>query len=154
MQTFLPYPDYRESMRVLDPKRLGNQVYREAMTLLNGGWPNHPASKMWKPYKHHLALYALAGIEELKDRDKFYPKTEEKLLNIIQTTEDTGPPTWLGRNDFHASHRSNLLRKDSEWYGNFGWTEPDNLPYVWPNVVKPKFTKAIRLQGGRNARQR
>jgi hypothetical protein len=31
-----------------------------------------------------------------------------------------------------ASHRSNLLRKDPKWYGQFGWTEPDDLPYFWP----------------------
>jgi hypothetical protein len=32
----------------------------------------------------------------------------------------------------HDSHRSNLLRKDPQWYGQFGWTVPDDLPYVWP----------------------
>ena len=32
----------------------------------------------------------------------------------------------------HASHRSNLLRKDPEFYGKYGWTEPDNLEYIWP----------------------
>jgi hypothetical protein len=41
-------------------------------------------------------------------------------------------PPWLGDEAFHASHRSNLLRKNPEWYGQFGWTEPDDLPYVWP----------------------
>jgi len=154
MQTFLPYPDYRESMRVLDPKRLGNQVYREAMTLLNGGWKNHPASKMWSQNRYHLALYALAGLDELAERGKQYPKTEEKLQDILRETEDTGPPEWLGREDFHASHRSNLLKKDREWYGKFGWTEPDDLPYVWSNIVKPKINKPVKLVGGRNARQR
>lgn len=27
--------------------------------------------------------------------------------------------------------RSNLLRKDYEYYKQFGWTEPINLPYIW-----------------------
>ena len=40
-------------------------------------------------------------------------------------------PHWLGYEPFHASHRSNLLRKDAEYYSQFGWTEPDNLPYIW-----------------------
>lgn len=39
---------------------------------------------------------------------------------------------WLGNEAFHASHRSNLLRKDPEHYKQFNWTEPNNLPYVWP----------------------
>ena len=39
---------------------------------------------------------------------------------------------WLGNDIFHASHRSNLLRKMPEYYSEFGWKEPDNLPYYWP----------------------
>ena len=41
-------------------------------------------------------------------------------------------PPWLGTESLHASHRSNLLRKDPDWYGRFGWTEPPDLPYIWP----------------------
>lgn len=41
-------------------------------------------------------------------------------------------PLWVGDPAFHASHRSNLLRKDSVFYGKFGWLEPHDLPYVWP----------------------
>jgi hypothetical protein len=41
-------------------------------------------------------------------------------------------PSWLGDPQFHAAHRSNLLRKDPEYYGKFGWTEPDDLEYPWP----------------------
>ena len=41
-------------------------------------------------------------------------------------------PLWLGDPTFHASHRSNLLRKDPVFYGKHGWSEPTDLPYVWP----------------------
>jgi hypothetical protein len=41
-------------------------------------------------------------------------------------------PDWFGNKEFHASHRSNLLRKDPEFYGKYGWTEPHDLPYIWP----------------------
>jgi hypothetical protein len=41
-------------------------------------------------------------------------------------------PSWLGDDAVHASHRSNLLRKDLRHYSRFGWTEPDDLEYVWP----------------------
>jgi hypothetical protein len=47
---------------------------------------------------------------------------------IAQATK----PNWIGDEKFHASHRSNLLRKDKEFYGKFGWAEPDDLPYFWP----------------------
>ena len=38
----------------------------------------------------------------------------------------------MGDPAFHASHRSNLLRKDPTYYGAFGWAEDATLPYVWP----------------------
>jgi hypothetical protein len=132
MQTFLPYPSYSDSVRVLDPSRLGNQVYREAFTLIRGGWPNHPASKMWKYHHHHLALYILAGLDELRNRGKHYPHHYEEAYKHLEANPNYGPPSWLGNPEFHASHRSKLLSKNSVWYGQFGWTEPSDLPYVWP----------------------
>lgn len=131
MQTFLPYPDYEKSAACLDASRLGNQFYREGMTLIRGNWRHHPASKMWQPYIYHLGLYLLACYEELINRGLHYPKHEIEIRNIMKNHENV-VPIWLGRQDFHASHRSNLLRKDPLWYGQFGWTEPNNLPYVWP----------------------
>lgn len=135
MQTFLAYPDFRESARVLDPSRLGNQVYRECLTLIRGKWANHPAAKMWHGYEHYLAKYALAGLDELEERGRLYPHHRETFLKFEAICPDNGPPPWLGYEPFHAAHRSNLLRKDPEWYGQFGWTEENDLPYVWPTKV-------------------
>lgn len=150
MQTFLPYSDYRESMRTLDPSRLGNQVYREGITLIRGGWTNHPASRMWRGHHYHLALYLIAGLDELAYRGRVYLECRSELYDFLDKLPDTGPPSWLGDPAFHASHRSNLLRKDPIWYGKFGWTEPNDLPYVWPIpavTVPPapikKLTKGI-----------
>ena len=53
MQTFLPFPDYIQSARALDYKRLGKQRV-EALQILNTltgrseGWSQHPAVKMWR----------------------------------------------------------------------------------------------------------
>ena len=134
MQTFLPHADFKQSMACLDDSRLGNQVYREGMTLLRGKWPNHPASKMWRGYEAALANYLMAGVIELKRRGKDYTgRPWYYELESAAIGSDLAPlPPWLGDVNFHASHRSNLLRKDKEWYGQFGWAEPDNLPYVWP----------------------
>lgn len=137
MQTFLPYPDYLKSARCLYPKKhLGNQFYHEGKILLKGGWKHHPASKMWKGYEYSLCDYLIACNQALNERGKFYTEHLIEILNIQKTLPNTGKPFWLGDPDFHASHRSNLLRKDKEkgwnWYCQFGWTGPDNLPYIWP----------------------
>ena len=131
MQTFITDLDYYKSAQTIDPKRLGNQYYREGMTLLNGGWPNHPASRMWQPYLFSLTSYLLACQFELQRRGRWYGKTAVRLRKIRKRLTNTGFPKWLNQ-DFCSSHRSNLLRKDFSWYKQFGWLEPDNLPYIWP----------------------
>jgi len=136
MQTFLPKQSYVESMACLDNVRLGNQVYREGKTLLDGKWPNHPACKMWVGHEHSLAMYCYRGAQEMRRRYYWKPEVVERWLDYFQVRmdnlSDTGRPSWMGREDIHASHRSNLLRKDALYYSKFGWDEPDNLPYVWP----------------------
>ena len=49
-----------------------------------------------------------------------------KIENNIQM------PTWLGQKNFHASHRSNLKRKDELYYEKYEWNESSDLPYLWP----------------------
>lgn len=132
MQTFLPYPDFKMSMQCLDNKRLGNQVYREGKTLINGGWKNHPASKMWRGYERALALYCLAGLDELENRGRSYPQHREDFIDKLNSLPDNGMPPWIGDPRLHSSHRANLLRKDAEWYGQFGWKETPREGYFWP----------------------
>lgn len=132
MQVFMPYSDYQKSVSCLDPKRLGNQIYRECVTLINGGWPNHPASKIWINHKHHLAIYSLFGLKELAKRGWYYSNWFNFFTDIYVNTEDTGPPQIIGYELYHASHRSQLLRKNFDWYDQFGWKEsPGEFPYIW-----------------------
>lgn len=141
MNTFLPYPDYVQSAECLDTKRLGKQrveVLQILRTLLglSDGWKNHPAVKMWGGCEPSLVLYGIAVCDEWVRRG-YLDTCKSKILDICDPLggEYCIPiptPRWFGDPDFHASHRSNLLRKDHDWYGRFGWTEPDNLPYVWP----------------------
>lgn len=136
MQTFLSLPSYYESMKCLDKSRLGNQVWREGLTLIRGGWPHHPASKMWRGHEFDLGLYLLEGCKVLFERSgKAYVDVVAKIMTEMVKFPRSGPPKWLGDATFHASHRSNLLRKDPKWYGQFGWAEPSDLPYIWPQTV-------------------
>ncbi len=136
MQTFMPLPDYWDSMRTLDKRRLGNQVWREGYTLIQSHWPHHPAAKMWQGHFDQLGLYLYAGTQVMREREWYKPKIVDKWAKIYDELRVSFPtssiPSWMGNEEFHASHRSNLLRKDPEWYGQFGWTESDDLPYVWP----------------------
>lgn len=139
MQTFLPYPDFKESAKCLDMRRLGKQRV-EAYQLLSlmiypekNGWRRHPAFLMWDGYDIALCYYGLAICNEwisrgYRDSIKF---RIEDLMRILPYG-NADYPYWLGDESFHAAHRSNLLRKDWRYYSRFGWDETNDLPYIWP----------------------
>jgi len=137
MQTFLPYADFQKSVECLDTKRLGKQRV-EGMQLVNaiyniGGWSNHPAARMWRDHVPQLRLYTDFCIREWIRRG--YNNTmafEHNPVILDLCFERYRMPSWFGDEAFHASHRSNLLRKDPDHYSQFGWVEVDSLPYVWP----------------------
>ena len=140
MQTFLPYPSFERSATVLDDKRLGKQRVEclQILKALNDptyGWQNHPAVKMWRGSTFYLADYAWAVCEEWTKRG--YSDTCLDKICALESVETATMgnclvPKWLGNEAFHASHRSNLLRKNPDHYRKFWPDEPDNLPYVWP----------------------
>lgn len=139
MQTFLPYPNFTASALCLDRQRLGKQRV-EAQQIINslqngGGWANHPAVKMWSGCTEALMLYRDVCIREWCRRGyqntmhtSFYNDREE----IIPAALRVSMPDWLGDERVHSSHRANLIRKDPEHYGQFGWTEEPQEGYHWP----------------------
>ncbi len=133
MQTFLPYKDFKKNARVLDNRRLGKQRV-EAFQILNillnrtktRGWRNHPAVLMWKGNVNSLKLYYNTCLFEWISRGFVNNMKFENIKGKIKE------PSWIGKKKFHDSHKSNLLRKDKEHYGKFGWKVDDCLEYVWP----------------------
>lgn len=88
MQVFLPYPDLRASVSCLDPKRLGNQVYREAKTLISGGCTTTP-----KAYKLILGslLHRFDNIRMCYVVFSHYRRPFGRILSTI------APPTVITR---------------------------------------------------------
>ena len=143
MQTFLPVPDFKESARTLDMRRLGKQRVeaKQLLTIVRHkekspdqkiAWGNHPAALRWQGSPDALASYMNVMIEEWVARG--YKNT--MLLEPIP--DKLTLPPWWGGQSLHASHRSNLLRKDPVHYGKFNWTEGPDLPYIWPVAGDPR----------------
>jgi len=136
MQTFLPYADYSASAKTLDRQRLGKQRV-EVLQLLNAltnpaaGWKNHPATKMWRGHEGALIAYGIAVCDEWISRG-YKDTCRAKIAAFARPDANETPPSWLGNRAFHSSHKANLLRKSPEWYGQFGWSENPETPYVWP----------------------
>lgn len=139
MQTFLPYPDFAKSAASLDRQRLGKQrvetkqIYL-ALTQEGYGWANHPATKMWRGYEIQLARYGFYICEEWKKRG--YKDTMQEWFNerTFSRVCDWCFPPWFGNEDFHRSHKSNLIRKMPEHYGPMWPDVPRDLPYIWPTL--------------------
>lgn len=142
MQTFLPYNDAIKSAKCLDYKRLGKQRVEafQIINVLEGNgkrnkngnvaWEHHPAVLMWKGYELALKIYCNIMINEWISRGynntmKLY-SLSNKEISLLKS------PFWFGNERFHASHRSNLLRKDYNFYSKYGWKESADMEYYWP----------------------
>lgn len=139
MQTFVPYDSAQKSASVLDRQRLGKQRVEVIQILkaltFGGGWSNHPATKMWTGHEVALINYGVAICDEWIDRN-YKDTCRGKILDFLEhydASQDTWP-AWWGDENVHASHRANLLRKDPDFYGAFGWSESPELPYIWPTA--------------------
>lgn len=145
MQTFVPHGAFfKYNAEVLDYKRLGKQRVEawQILQTLRGeskGWANHPAVKMWAGYEPALALYGAVMCNEWKKRgyvDNMLPRFVDALNEYLDnpTITLTMPP-WLYNDELVISHRSNLIRKDDDFYGPLWPDVPNNLEYVWPTQV-------------------
>ena len=142
MQTFLPYSNFRKSFKVLDWRRLGKQRV-EAHQILNvllgrtetKGWRNHPITRMWEGYENALKQYFNECVDE------WIAQGYNNNMEYEVIEGDIVYPHWLGDALFQSSHRANLLRKDSEYYSKFMWTENCEAPYCWYDTDKRQWYK-------------
>lgn len=163
MQTFLPYVDFQMSMACLDTARLGKQR-SEAATLLRvlgvhlpkidgslpdrpRGWANHPCTLMWLNHEDWLKAYYNACLREWIARG--YRNNMPMIPQLQISCTQHNRPWWLGYQTFHDSHKSNLIRKNPEFYlRQQGWEDtPRDLPYLWPVYRQADGTIFYRNMG-------
>jgi hypothetical protein len=169
VQTFTPYSDFEESLRVLDLKRLGKQRVEviqivRALTVPGYAWSSHPAVLMWKGYEEALGRYGLTACEVWIERgfgDSCAATIAADLraagITQIRSYEELAAndalPPWLFDEAVQLSHRSSLLRKNLEHYGPlFPPDTPPDLDYVWPVRSPAAIERELRKE--ENARRR
>lgn len=160
MQVFIPFASFSHSVAVLDRARLGKQRMecRQILAALRAarheravGWSKHPATLAWSGYESALALYMTFCVNEWVARGYnntiVTPYDEEFKLrpgedyHLTQDARDATLPHWLGDEELHASHRAVLLRKDPEFYNQYGWTEEPLESVIYPQPLKKEATE-------------
>lgn len=160
MITFLPSTDFGECARMLDDKRLGGQR-TEAWAILK--WLRNPKEyaklvqagycQMWLGHEDALVMYLNEMLREWAHRGKVNDILQpgDPALGLHQTSTPQMPP-WLGSPELHACHRSALMAKLPEHYGQFGWKETGadyNGSYLWPVCCDKtwvlRWPKALKL---------
>lgn len=93
---------------------------------------------MWDNSISYLYEYGKVICDEWINH-KYKDTVSEKLdieMKLFESNYITNKlPIWLGNSAFHAAYRSNLLRKNYNFYSKFGWNEPLDLAYIWPSKL-------------------
>lgn len=87
---------------------------------------------MWAGYEIALGQYGLAVCAAWRLRG-YRDTCAAKIVALAGDVWNPCPmPPWLGSEEFHRSHRANLVRKLPEFYGPM-WPDADpGMPYFWP----------------------
>ena len=95
---------------------------------------------MWRKCAEGLLFYAHAICDEWEKRG-YKDTCRDKITDafsigvrdgFVQRTSGVLVPEWWGDYRVHASHRSNLLRKNPDHYRQYWAEETDKLDYYWP----------------------
>lgn len=121
MQVFVPYAEPIRVAECLDGLRLRKQVIecKQILDAIDGtgkGWFNHPVTKMYKPYREWLVLYAccLQSYQiEIKNVN-----TTFHTSNLYSKRAESIRPPFLTE-EFCNQHKRRLYTKNPEHYKDF-----------------------------------
>jgi hypothetical protein len=151
IQTWLPLPNFTDSIATLRTEELGLQRYHvleimehfhtpenSQMPADYDDWHNldgHPIVGMWTGYELQLVEYGLEVCEEWSRRrgkaDPFHQKLSYHLDWAMTEEAVMAKPNWFGDVDFHLSHQAALLKKDRKHYSRY-FLADGARNIVWP----------------------
>lgn len=134
MQIFLPSPSCLQTARQLDQRRINKQIIEAAQILraIDGegkGWRNHPATRMYSPYKNWLQLYRSCLM--------VYQQGDLEAASAISRQADAIRPPFV-TDDFCRQHARRLYTKAPELYPQFAalGTSMENWYVVEGNLLR------------------
>lgn len=107
---------------------------------------NRPVYKMWSQYEFALGIYGmLMSMELTMNRhvaDKTFWHFKDAIAEMKKSfaMEDVSftyeKPPWFEDTDVLMSHRSNLVRRYPERYGDKWKSVQEDMPYLWPIITE------------------
>lgn len=152
IQTWLPVPEFAESIRVLNAEHLAVQRLSvlEVIEWIHTIDPEdsrlpddyvvsdldgHPILDMWKGYELQLIELGLMTCDEWAHRHGKRDPLHQAIANHLEwaTTDeaDFRKPDWFGDVEFHLGHQAELLRRDRDWYSAHFMAGEDRR-MTWP----------------------
>lgn len=138
MQTYLPFPDFAESLACLDDKRLNRQRsdVRQILDACKEAPPEdgkeHGAIAQWRGNELELINFGVRACLEWKIRGNPDATTQIILGYRKYFTGHDELPEWFGNPSVHLAHQSMLLRLAPSHFREYFPDAPDDLPMVWP----------------------
>jgi hypothetical protein len=97
---------------------------------------------MWEGHEYALAVYGWIMCNEWTHRgfkDSLTNYFVERQAYYIKLNKLFGKsmaePWWMEDLEVYGkvilSHRSNMLRKNADFYGKYNWKVSNDLPYMW-----------------------
>lgn len=134
MQVFVPYPEPIKVVECLDRTRRWKQFaeVKQILDAIEGrteGWKNHPATKMWAPYKQWLEYYKNCF-------EAWFSGKNERAIKWSEEADLIRPPFLT--DDFCDQHKRRLFTKAPELYPQF-WPygeSDENWYFVDGEIVK------------------
>jgi len=118
-----------------------------SLTTEDGVYGNtRPEFRMWEYHETALAAYLVALEASLSTRGVFsfhHHRVRSTLFDFQRVNPEVQfeSPSWWEDVDVLRSHRSNLIRRWPDQYGETWRRTPKNMPYLWPFIDREQPSK-------------
>lgn len=141
MLTLMPSIGFFKSLRQLDDDRLSKQRQDalSALQLLLGPKQKtrHIIMDMWDGYEYVLGVYGMSACSEWQNKRGHRDRIAFEIHALLDGfPREYEMPPWMDDLDFHRSHRSYLIRKQPDHYEELWPNTPENMPILWPQIVR------------------
>jgi hypothetical protein len=136
--TLLPSIGFYKSLKTMDDARV-NKQRQDVLTILRalmGDGPHHISQDGWTGFEFALGVFGMTACSVWQNQRGHRDNLSFQIHEILEgVPHELDMPPWVGDLNLHRSHRSYLVRKNSDYYAAQFPNNPENMPIFWPQIV-------------------